>query len=93
MGMEQALISGITLQKNEARIMVNSNVPDRPGIAADILGPVAEKNIEVDMIVQNIGSNDIADFTFTVPKLDFDETVMILKNLSSQLGGLYYHWR
>lgn len=86
MGMEQALISGITLQKNEARIMV-SNVPDRPGIAADILGPVAEKNIEVDMIVQNIGSNGIADFTFTVPKLDFDETVMILKNLSSQLGG------
>ena len=84
--MEQALISGITLQKNEARIMV-SNVPDRPGIAADILGPVAEKNIEVDMIVQNIGSNGIADFTFTVPKLDFDETVMILKNLSSQLGG------
>ena len=86
MGMEQALISGITLQKNEAQIMV-SNVPDRPGIAADILGPVAEKNIEVDMIVQNIGSNGIADFTFTVPKLDFDETVMILKNLSSQLGG------
>ena len=64
-----------------------SNVPDRPGIAADILGPVAEKNIEVDMIVQNIGSNGIADFTFTVPKLDFDETVVILNNLSNQLGG------
>ncbi len=86
MGMEQALISGITLKKNEAQIMV-SNVPDRPGIAADILGPVAEKNIEVDMIVQNIGSNGIADFTFTVPKLDFGETMMILKNLSNQLGG------
>ncbi|OUU75614.1 MAG: aspartate kinase [Methylococcaceae bacterium TMED69] len=86
MGMEQALISGITLKKNEAQIML-SNVPDRPGIAADILGPVAEKNIEVDMIVQNIGSNGIADFTFTVPKLDFDETVMILNNLSNQLGG------
>ena len=64
-----------------------SNVPDRPGIAADILGPVAEKNIEVDMIVQNIGSNGIADFTFTVPKLDFDDTVVILNNLSDQLGG------
>ena len=86
MGMEQALISGITLKKNEAQIMV-SNVPDRPGIAADILGPVAEKNIEVDMIVQNIGSNGIADFTFTVPKLDFDQTVTILNNLSNQLGG------
>ncbi len=86
MGMEQALISGITLKKNEAQIMV-SNVPDRPGIAADILGPVAEKNIEVDMIVQNIGSNGIADFTFTVPKLDFGETMMTLKNLSNQLGG------
>ena len=86
MGMEQALISGITLKKNEAQIMV-SNVPDRPGIAAEILGPVANKNIEVDMIVQNIGSNGIADFTFTVPKLDFQETLLILNNLASQLGG------
>ena len=69
MSMEQAIISGITLKKNEAQIMV-SNVPDRPGIAAEILGPVAEKNIEVDMIVQNIGSNGIADFT-----LQFQKTI------------------
>lgn len=86
MSMEQAIISGITLKKNEAQIMV-SNVPDRPGIAADILGPVAEKNIEVDMIVQNIGSNGIADFTFTVPKNDYEETKSILSNLSNQLGS------
>ena len=54
--MEKAIISGVALNKNEAQVMV-VGVPDRPGIANEILGPVAQKNIEVDMIVQNSGAN------------------------------------
>ncbi|MCB1617303.1 MAG: aspartate kinase, partial [Pseudomonadales bacterium] len=63
--MEQAIISGVTLNRDEAQLMV-TGVPDRPGIASGILGPVAAANIEVDMIVQNLGADGATDFTFTV---------------------------
>ena len=66
--MEGALISGIAFTKDEAEVMIKG-VKDTPGVAAKILGPIGEANIEVDMIVQNVGSNGLADFTFTVSRI------------------------
>ena len=65
--MEDALITGIAFTKDESEIMIRG-VKDSPGIAASILGPIGEADIEVDMIVQNVGSDGLADFTFTVSK-------------------------
>ncbi len=84
--MEQALISGVTLNRDEAQIMV-IGVPDRPGIASDILGPVADANIEVDMIVQNSGADGATDFTFTVHRNDYDRTLEILKPVAQRMGA------
>ena len=84
--MEKAIISGVALNKNEAQIKV-IGVTDRPGIASDILGPVADQNIEVDMIVQNLGEEGITDFTFTVSRDDFQQTKKILEPLLTELGA------
>ena len=84
--MEKAIISGVALNKNEAQVMV-VGVPDRPGIANEILGPVAQKNIEVDMIVQNSGANGATDFTFTVPRSDYEETLEILRPLAKKMDA------
>ncbi len=83
-GMEQALISGIAHNKDEAKLTV-VGVPDRPGIAYSILGPIADANIEVDMIVQNVGVNNTTDFTFTVNRNDYEKAMGILKKTA---GGL-----
>jgi aspartate kinase len=85
-GMEQALISGIAHNKDEAKLTV-VGVPDKPGIAYKILGPIADANIEVDMIVQNVGVNNTTDFTFTVNRSDFEKALGILKNTASELGA------
>ena len=77
--MEQAIISGIAFNRDEAKITV-LGVPDRPGIAYQILGPVADANIDVDMIIQNIGHDGLTDFSFTVPRNEFARTVNILKS-------------
>lgn len=77
--MEHAIISGIAFNRDEAKITVQG-VPDRPGIAYQILGPVADANIDVDMIIQNVGHDDMTDFSFTVNRGDFTKTVDILKN-------------
>ena len=84
--MEQALISGVALNNNEAQVMV-VGVPDRPGVASEILGPVAERDIEVDMIVQNSGADGATDFTFTVPRNEYEETIGILKPLVKEMGA------
>ncbi|MGR8921399.1 MAG: aspartate kinase [Gammaproteobacteria bacterium] len=76
--MEQALISGVTLNRDEAQITI-TGVPDRPGVASDILGPVADANIEVDMILQNTGADGATDFTFTVHRNDYARTLEILE--------------
>jgi len=76
--MEQPVISGIALNRDEAKITV-LGVPDRPGIAYQILGPVADANIDVDMIIQNVGADGSTDFTFTVHKNEFNKTLAILK--------------
>ncbi len=82
--MEAALISGVTLNRDEAKLTV-LGVPDRPGIAGAILGPVADANIEVDMIVQNVAADGSADFTFTVNRNDFDKALGILQGIAGEL--------
>lgn len=84
--MEKELISGIAFNRDEAKLTV-SGVPDRPGIAFSILGPVADANIEVDMIVQNIGHDGSTDFTFTVHRNDYERTLEILKAHTAGLGA------
>jgi aspartate kinase len=76
--MEQAIISGIAFNRDEAKITVRG-VPDKPGIAYQILGPVSEANIDVDMIIQNVGVDSLTDFSFTVNRNEFTKTMDILK--------------
>ncbi|TXH05350.1 MAG: aspartate kinase [Nevskiaceae bacterium] len=84
--MEDALISGIAFAKDEAQLTV-AGVPDRPGIAASILGPVGDANIEVDMIVQNVGADGTTDFTFTVHRNDVDKAQDIAARVARELGA------
>jgi aspartate kinase len=76
--MEQAIVSGIAFNRDEAKISV-LGVPDKPGIAYQILGAVAQANIEVDMIIQNISKDGKTDFSFTVHRNDYTKTLEILK--------------
>ncbi len=77
--MEQAIISGIAFNRDEAKVTV-LGVPDRPGIAYQILGPIADANIDVDMIIQNVGSDGMTDFSFTVHRNEFVRTMDMLKS-------------
>lgn len=77
--MEQPIISGIAFNRDEAKITV-LGVPDKPGIAYQILGPIAEANIDVDMIIQNTGADGTTDFTFTVHKNEMNKALGILKD-------------
>jgi aspartate kinase len=85
-GMEEPLISGIAFNRDEAQLTV-TGVPDRPGIAASILGPVGEANIEVDMIVQNVAEDSTTDFTFTVHRNDVDKASEISARVAKELGA------
>jgi aspartate kinase len=76
--MEQASISGIAFNRDEAKITI-LGVPDRPGIAYQILGPVGDANVDVDMIVQNVSHDGMTDFSFTVHRNDFQKTLKILE--------------
>lgn len=82
--MEQALISGIAFNRDEAKLTI-VGVPDQPGVAYRILGPVGDANIEVDMIVQNVGADGTTDFTFTVHRNDFDKAMAIVKTTATEL--------
>jgi aspartate kinase len=85
--MEQATITGIAFSRDEAKITV-MGVPDRPGIAYQILGPVADANIEVDMIIQNQSVDARADFTFTVPRGDYDKAMKLVDGeIKAKLGA------
>lgn len=77
--MEQAIISGIAFNRDEAKITV-LGVPDKPGIAYQVLGPVSDANIDVDMIIQNVGVDGSTDFSFTVHRNEFNKTMDVLKN-------------
>ncbi|HEY5632613.1 MAG TPA: aspartate kinase [Burkholderiaceae bacterium] len=76
--MEQAVISGIAFNRDEAKITV-SNVPDRPGIAYQILGPVAEANVDVDMIIQNASTSGMTDFSFTTHRNEYEKAMQVLE--------------
>jgi len=84
--MEEPLISGIAFSRDESQITV-SGVPDRPGVAAAILGPVGDANVEVDMIVQNVGADGTTDFTFTVARGDYDKSLDIIRKVAGELGA------
>jgi len=84
--MEQALVSGIAFNRDEAQITV-SNVEDSPGTAYRILGPISDMNIEVDMIVQNVGQDGMTDFTFTVNRHDYKGVMEFLERRKVELGA------
>ena len=82
--MEQPLISGIAFNRDEAKLTIRG-VPDRPGIAARILGDIGKANINVDIIVQNVGADGSTDFTFTVHRADYMKAMDILKQVAQEL--------
>jgi aspartate kinase len=84
--MEQAVISGIAFNRDEAKLTI-LGVPDHPGIASQILGPIARKNIEVDMIIQNTGQDGTTDFTFTVHRNDYAVAYELLEETAQSLGA------
>ena len=84
--MEQALISGIAFNRDEAKLTI-LGVPDSPGIATQILGPIAKQNIEVDMIIQNTGHDGTTDFTFTVHRNDYPNAMAIMEATADELGA------
>ncbi len=84
--MEQALVSGIAFNRDEAKVTV-LGVPDTPGIAYQILDPIAVANIEVDVIVQNIGKDGLTDFSFTTHRNDLKKTLDILEKVRKHIGA------
>ncbi len=85
-GMEQPLISGIAFNRDEAQLTM-AGVPDKPGIAHAVLGPIADANIEVDMIVQNVGDDASTDLTFTVHRNDYDRALEIIRRVGQEIGA------
>jgi aspartate kinase len=84
--MEQALVSGIAFNRDEAKVTI-VGVPDRPGIAFAILDPIAKANIEVDVIVQNVATNNTTDFSFTVHRSDLTRALDILRKVAKDIGA------
>ncbi len=87
--MEKVLVSGIALDKNQARVSI-FGVEDRPGISAEIFGKLADKNINVDMIVQNVGKDSKANLTFTVPQTELELTKEVLKEYEKNSEAIEY---
>ena len=84
--MEKVLVSGVTYNKNEARITIKK-VPDKPGIAFQIFEPVFRSGTIVDMIVQNTSEDGLTDLTFTVPKSDFYKTMKVVSDVAKKIGA------
>lgn len=84
--MERVVVAGITYRTDEGKVTIKK-VPDTPGVAARIFGPLAEANIVVDMIVQNVSEEGFTDLTFTVPKGDMERTVRIVEDVARGLGA------
>jgi len=84
--MEEAKIAGIAFNRDEAQLTLKG-VPDQPGIAAKILGPISRANIEIDMIVQNVAWDNTANFTFTVHRNDYKRALSILQDTGDKLGA------
>lgn len=84
--MEDVVVSGVTLNKNEAKITI-CDVPDKPGLAAKIFNAISEKNINVDMIVQNVSRQRITDISFTVPNEVLKKAVRVTRNIARKIGA------
>lgn len=84
--MEQAKIAGIAFNRDEAQLTIKG-VPDQPGVAAKVLGPISKANIEIDMIVQNIAWDNTANLTFTVHRNDYQRALAILEDTAKKLGA------
>jgi len=84
--MERAAISGVAYNRDEAKITI-LGIPDHPGIAANVFGPVAEAGINVDVIVQNVSEQGFTDITFTVPRNDYQATMKLMRTLCTSLKG------
>ena len=84
--MEQPIVSGIAYSRDEAKLTL-LGVPDVPGVASRILGPIGRANIEVDMIVQNVGADGSADLTFTVKRGDYERVREMLGEIREELGA------
>ena len=84
--MEEVMVRGVAFNKDEAQLTI-TGVPDQPGVAHKILGPISDANIEVDMIVQNIGTDGTTDFTFTVHRNEYQQAMGILSESGKKLGA------
>ncbi len=84
--MEQAVVSGVTYDKNQAKITI-IGVPDRPGIAARLFSGIGQSSIVVDMIIQNVSQDGLTDISFTVPKPDSKKALEIAKSISKEIGA------
>jgi aspartate kinase len=84
--MEQLVVSGVTHDKNQARITM-TKVPDQPGVAAKIFSPISEGGIIVDMIIQNTDESGKTDMTFTVPTADFEQTMEKARTIAKEIGA------
>jgi aspartate kinase len=84
--MENVLVTGVTADRNEAKITL-LRVPDRPGLAAAILSPIARAHIVVDMIIQNASEEGFTDLTFTVPQADHDKALGMVRELANEIGA------
>ncbi len=85
--MEAVLVSGIAYDKDQARVTLHG-VPNHPGIAAAIFGPLSEKGILVDMIIQNTGRDGVTDMTFTVSRKDLQNTLKLMEEISNKIGAM-----
>ena len=85
-GMEDVLVSGVTVDRGEAKITV-LHVPDRPGLAARLFGPIADANIVVDMIIQNASADGFTDMTFTVPRADVQHALKVVEAVAREIGA------
>jgi len=84
--MESVIVSGITYDKDEAKITV-TKVPDRPGIASKLFTPISEANIVVDMIIQNVGTDGLTDLTFTVSEADFEKALELVRDTAREIDA------
>jgi len=84
--MEQAIVSGITHDTSEAKVTV-TGVPDRPGIAARLFRSLADRGVNVDMIVQNVSIHGTTDISFTVPKLELDAALEVTREHAGEIGA------
>ena len=84
--MEQVTVSGVTGDRNQAKVTI-VGVPDRPGIAARIFGPIAEANIIVDMIIQNVGQGSLTDMSFTIPRADLPKVTALVQRIAKDIDA------